>query len=355
MLVLLRRILMMLENFRIDIDRLLGLSSSPSQRVKYGWVPAAQTVYGGNTPISVPAGYIHQSAEPHGGPDIEGVYVEPIDGWSSMVWRWADTVRVDAIQRAIGPGGNPAYRMEIAQTDGSSSGTTPGSPRAELYSVDPAEKRRGRVVTSGQFFNDGDEYWATFAVYLPTGFPGQDWSTLFQRKLDDRFFDTCIDQNADPQTCKKFFMSWLSINVHPAPGSSTQSQVDASVPGYPAWTKDPGGAPDFVKICNLADITDRWAQFIVHEKVSSGNDGVADVELIVAGKSLAKVQVAPFPETPPQPRPTFPTPTYKGDVYGHFQYGYYRTNAKNPPTAAVTYSPLLIKRGPARGTVPPLP
>jgi hypothetical protein len=79
-----------------------------------------------------------------------------------------------------------------------------------------------------------------------------------------------------------------------------------------------------VRICALDDIAGQWAQFTVHEKLSSGTDGAADVTLRLANKPPVKTVLAPA--LPATTATTFPT----GDVKGHFQYGYYRENEPAP-------------------------
>src|SRR5512135_706193 len=108
-------------------------------------------------------------------------------------------------------GGFPAYHMELSQGDTASPGTTGDHPRAELFSLDPSELRRERPAAPGSLgsLSDGDEYWATFAIFIPSNFPSNhDWATLFQRKIDDRSF-------------KDNFLTWFSINVQ-------KTRVDAS-------------------------------------------------------------------------------------------------------------------------------
>jgi hypothetical protein len=132
-----------------------------------------------------------------------------------------------------------------------------------------------------------------------------------------------------------------------------KTRVDASIPGYPAFPGGPGGAPDDVKICALGDIAGQWAQFTVHEKLSTGTDGAADVTLKVANNPPVAVTVAPIP--PATTAATFPA----GDVKGHFQYGYYRDNGLapgatlRPGTGVVHYTPLVVSK--TGGNVPQLP
>lgn len=304
--------------------------------VNYDWQPPAQQVGDDATAdIAVPQGYIHQTAEAlGGGPDIQGVYAEPVSGWESVVWRWADTKRF-SIQRIPRPEGVPTYRMEIEPTDGASSGTHGDAPRAELYSVDAGEKRRDRPVSPGIILRDGDEYWATFAVYIPSSFPmNHKWATLFQRKFDDR--------EALPDAQGQYhYLSWFGVNVHGAeldagiPGRKTQGDYSAAFA-----TLDPQ-APG-----NLPPVADQWTQFVVHEKLSSGNDGLA--ELYVNGSHVPVVSGQPTVRA--------------GDINHHFQYGYYRSNdprtgdVRGPGLGVLYYTPLLIKRGSAQASdAPKLP
>jgi hypothetical protein len=279
--------------------------------VEYGWQPPPQTVGGGATVWTVPAGYIHQTAwSQNGGPDIRGVYAKPNSGWQSMVWRWADTMRSNSIQHVTGPGGDPAYRVELAPTDGPSPGTSGNNPRAELFSVDPAEKRRTRPAPVGSVLRDGDEYWVTFALYIPTNFPtNHRWATLFQRKIQDT--------SRSP--------SWFTLNVH-------GTTLDVSVPG---------NTPDvFMPISTLSEVAGHWVQFTGHEKLSSGSGGLA--EFYVNGARKMSVSG----------KPTVPS----GDINFHFQYGYYRANKPQGPGVGVLYyTPMLIKRGASQGIVPALP
>jgi hypothetical protein len=283
--------------------------------VEYGWVPPAQTVGGGATTWTVPAGYVHQTAwAQNGGPAVRGVYAQPNSGWQSMVWRWADTMRSTSIRSVTGPGGRPAYRMELSPDDHASPGTAGDHPRAELFSVDPAEKRRQRPAPAGSVLRDGDEYWATFALHIPTDFPtNHRWATLFQRK----FQDTATSP------------AWFTLNVH-------GTTLDVTVPG-----DTPGR---FVPVADLAQLRGKWVQFTVHEKLSSTN-GTA--ELFVNGERKPIVTG----------QPTVPA----GDVDFHFQYGYYRANepangqTQGPGVGVVHFTPMLIARGAVPGPVPALP
>jgi hypothetical protein len=283
--------------------------------VEYGWVPPAQTVGGGATTWTVPAGDVHQTAWAEGGgPALRGVYAHPVGNWRSMVWRWADTMRSASIRSVTGPGGEPAYRVELTPDDHASPGTAGDHPRAELFSVDPAEKRRQRPAPAGAVLRDGDEYWATFALHVPADFPtNHRWATLFQRK----FQDTATAP------------AWFTLNVH-------GTTVDVTVPG------DTAGR--FVPVADLAQLEGQWVQFTVHEVLSS-TSGVA--ELYVNGERRMRVTG----------QPTVPA----GDVDFHFQYGYYRANepangqTQGPGVGVVHFTPMLIARGPTPGPVPALP
>jgi len=300
--------------------------------VEYGWLPPAQQVGGGaNADLLVPAGYIHQTAwDEGGGPDIQGVYAKPNSGWQSMIWRWADTMRFAAIQHVTGPGGKPAYRMEVAPTDKSSPGTSPDSPRAELFSVDPGEKRRQRSASAGSVLRDGDEYWATFALYIPSDFPkNHRWATLWQRKFDDR------EGNSGS------FLTWFTLNVH-------GTDLDVTIPGDAPFgiNSAPFATLESNPTGPLPTVVDRWTQFTAHERLSSGNDGLA--EFYVNGTRVMSLSGEPTVRA--------------GDINFHFQYGYYRTNkpkgdggTQGPGLGVVHYTPMLIKLGSTQGDVPALP
>lgn len=324
----------------------------------YQWVPPDQTVYTSSADPGqlIPAGFVRQTAwgrpavSPEARPpDLQAVYAAPVTDWNSVVWRWADTWRRDSIQRVITGGNIPAYRFELAQSDGTTPGTSGNAPRAELMSVDPSEKRRERAASTGSL-SDGEEYWATFAVFIPADsneFPtNQRWATLFQRKLDDRYFASPQANQPRPEVTN--FCTWLSIAVQ-------GTKVVASIPGYPAWPGTQGGATSDVEICKLADVAGQWAQFIVHENLSSSGAGTADVELRVAAQPPKSVPIAPLVGGH-----TFPGPIPEGDVKAHFQYGYYRTNeaagtSSNPPgTGLVYYTPLMVSRTGLAG-LPSLP
>jgi len=111
---------------------------------------------------------------------------------------------------------------------------------------------------------DGQEYWATFAVYIPPEFPtNHDWATLFQRKFQD---------NGVPAGAR-----WLSINVH-------GSRIDVRVPRA-------SGPETDLPLADLTDVTGRWVQFVIYERLSSGSAGAAKIR-IVGGSYNAFVQLA---------------------------------------------------------------
>jgi hypothetical protein len=246
-------------------------------------------------------------------------------------------MRRDAIQRVAFEGGFPAYRFEVSQSDGPSQGTSGNHPRAELYSVDPAEKRRGREAAAGALgsLRDGQEYWATFAIYIPSGFPpNHRWATLFQRKVDDAY-------------PKRF--TWLTINVHWRK-TPRENWIDASIPGYPAFTGDPGGATHDVDICKLDAATDQWVQFTVHEKLSSKGAGIAELWFNFPGQTPTRVPVGTHPSGNSFPAEWIDANGNKRENRGHFQYGYYRDNdpadskKTGPGTGVVYHTPLLISK-----------
>jgi hypothetical protein len=232
-----------------------------------------------------------------------------------MVWRWADTMRSNSIQHVTGPGGHPAYRAALAPTDKSSPGTAGDHPRAELFSVDPAEKRRQRSAPAGSVLRDGDEYWVTFALYIPANFPkNHRWATLFQRKFQDTA--------SSP--------AWFTLNVH-------GTTLDVSVPG---------STPEIYKpIATLSEVAGKWVQFTAHEKLSSVNSGLAEFYI----NGVRKMSVSGQPTVS------------AGDINFHFQHGYYRANepangqTQGPGVGVLYYTPLLIKRETLQGITPALP
>ena len=288
-----------------------AVSEAPEPRgVEYGFIPEAQTVYPGRHPIEVPAGYVHQTAwDTGGGPDIEGVYAYDFSDWQSMVWRWSDTMRPDAIQHVTGPGGLPAYRVEVANHDHSSPGTAGDNPRAELFSIDPAEGRRERVPPRGNIFRDGDEYWATFAMRLAEDFPTTHrWATFVQRKFQNGY-DTPVD--------------WFTLNAH-------RDRIDFTPPGTPRGT--------FEDITTVTALRGRWTQFTFHERVSSGSDGY--FAIYMDGEMVGERHGATIAA---------------GDVNYTIHYGYYRSNEGGPGVGVIHYSPFMILRGSEPGTIPSLP
>jgi hypothetical protein len=287
----------------------------------YGWLPPAQLVGGGKEPRdTVPPGYIQQTAfQDGGGPDLRGVYTTPSHDWSPIVWRWADTNRVGCIRRvtrrtAKRPTGFPTYRFEVAPTDRASGGTAGNAPRAELFSVDPGEKRGQRRPPDGGVVRTNQEYWATFAIRISKSFPeNHKWATLFQRKRPDNVA-----------------WQWFSLNVH-------GDMIDVSLPGPEAT--------DYVPVTTLAELKGRWVQFTVHEVLKTGAGGLVEVYLNRDRKVLEEVHGS----------------VPGGDLGFHFQYGYYRTNdpkrpgTEGPGVGIVHYTPLLIRRGPLTRLVPALP
>ncbi|MBO9661486.1 heparin lyase I family protein [Dokdonella sp.] len=285
----------------------LRLEAAPPAALEYGYLPPVQIVGGGTNPEPVPAGYIHQTAWDlrDGGPDIEGVYAHDFGNWKSLVWRWADTRRVDSIQRVHpGPGTEaPVYRFELTQADRPSSGTDGNHPRAEFFSVDPEEDRRGRVPPRENIIRDGDEYWATYALYLRGDFPlNHQWATLGQRKF---------------QNGRRNPGQWFTLNVH-------RNNLDYNVPL--------GGQSDYHFIANVSDVLERWIQVTIHEKASSGSDGL--FELYIDGARVERREGATLDP---------------GDINYNFHIGYYRENdggpSTRPGTGVVYMTPLLILRG----------
>ncbi|UXI66777.1 polysaccharide lyase [Tahibacter amnicola] len=297
------------------------VSTLPVTHVQYGYLPPIQYVGGGMQTSPVPAGRIHQTAwDQSGGPDIVGVYTHDYNGWKSLVWRWADTMRSDAI-RPVSPAPGttyPAYRFELAPWDHASPGTAGDHPRAEFFSVDPAEDRRQRVPPRENIIRQGDEYWATFALYLAPDFPlNHRWATLVQRKFQNGL--------SNPS-------QWFSVNAH-------MNKLDYQFPR--------GISGDYKVVANISDVRGRWIQFTIHEKASSNSDGL--FEVYVNGQLHG--------------RKTGPT-LDPGDINYNFHLGYYRANepangqTSGPGVGVVYETPLLIWRGPNPGgiaTVPALP
>lgn len=290
----------------------------PSNTVEYGYIPPAQTVHGGADPIYVPAGYIHQTAwaETGGsGGNLLGVFTYPANGWYSMVWRWADTMRLNSIQAVTAPGGKPAYRFELTPNDHASPGTAGDHPRAEFFSVDAAEDRREYTPPRDNIIRQGDEYWASFSLYLATDFPlNHRWATLVQRKFQNNV------SNPPP---------WFGINVH-------KNTLDYSLPC---------GVPDDYRfLANVSDIRGRWIQITIHEKASAYSDGL--FELYMDGVLKDRKTGATIQE---------------GDINYNFHLGYYRANEPadgetyGPGTGVIYETPLIMFRGSNPGTIPSLP
>ncbi len=291
---------------------------SPPSHVEYGYLPPAQTVGGGSTVFTVPSGYIHQTAwDQGGGSQIQGVYTWPWNGWQPMVWRWADTMRSNAIVRiAPGPGTTyPVYRFELTPQDHSSPGTDGDHPRAEFFSVDPAEDRRQRTPPPSNIIRQGDEYWATFALYLPNDFPtNHRWATLMQRKFQNGL--------TSPSP-------WFTLNVH-------KGVLDFTLPR--------GADSEYQFLANLSDVKGRWTQITIHEIASANADGLFEVYMnrtLVARKNGPTID--------------------PGDINYNFHLGYYRANERasgetqGPGLGVVYETPLLIRRGVNSGGINAVP
>jgi hypothetical protein len=285
-----------------------SMSAAGPARVVYGYRPPSQLVGGGTNTYPVPAGFIHQTSwTSSGGPDIEGVYTHDFGAWTAMVWRWADTMRSDAIQRLpIGPGTQaPVYRFELTQNDHASPGTNGDHPRAEFFSVDPEEDRRGRTPPRSNIIREGDEYWATFAIHLAPDFPlNHRWATLAQRKFQNGL-------SAPSQ--------WFTLDVHK---------------GKLEYTEPRGTLYEYKPLADLTAIRGRWVQITIHEIASSGSGGLFEVYLDGALKGR---RVGPTIDA--------------GDINYNFHYGYYRANepardeSVGPGIGVLYETPLLIRRG----------
>jgi hypothetical protein len=307
---------------RVSVTTQSGCTVTPGG-VQYGYFPPAQTVGGSRTnTFTVSAGQVHQTAwaETNGSAaaNIDGAYAFPVDGWTSLVWRWADTMRQDAIRLVTGAGGSLAYRVELSPTDHASPGTDGDHPRAEFFSVDPAEDRRERTPPAANTLRAGDEYWATFAICIPEDFPeNHRWATLVQRKLD----------NVAASTTET---AWFTLNVH-------LDKVDIAIPGTPRTDYT------YAQIATLSEIKNRWVQVTIHEKLSTA---AGIFEFFVDGVRKAS-------------RIGQPTIADTSALY-NFHYGYYRANepassqTAGPGTAVVYYSPFMIYRGAQPSVVPAL-
>jgi len=291
--------------------------------VEYGYLPPAQTVGGGSTTFTVPAGQVHQTAWAEtggeGAANINGAYAYDYQGWKSLAWRWADTMRHESIQQVTGADGSLGYRVELTPDDHASPGTAGDHPRAEFFSVDPAEDRRERTPPTANTLRAGDEYWATFAVCIPSDFPeNHRWATLVQRKLDNV-------AAASTNT------AWFTLNVH-------MNRVDIAVPGTVRSDYS------YPQIGTLADFKNRWVQVTIHEKLSTGSDGV--FELFVDGVRKAS-------------RIGQPTISDTSALY-NFHYGYYRANEPDssqttgPGPGVLYYSPFMFYRGSQPAVIPSL-
>ena len=285
-------------------------------RLVYGFQPAgSQQIYGGRTTNwTVPNTHIHQTSwaqSPGSAANILATYAF-LDGvWYPLRWRWADTMRQDAIRSAPSPGtpSYPSYRFEIRPSDHASPGTAGDHPRAELFSVDAEEAARGRVPPRQNVVRQGDEYWATWSMYLAADFPtNQKWATLFQRKFDNKARST---------------KTWFGINVH-------GDKIDYTLPQSCALS-----ACDYNQffLTSVSAARGKWINFRIHEKASTGSDGL--FELYMDGRLIQRRY----------------GPTIEDASADHnFHYGYYRANermnaAAQPPGVGVVYfSPLMIAR-----------
>lgn len=294
----------------------IAAATPPAHRIVYGYVPpGSQTISGGaSTYWTVPNSQIHQTSwaqSPGSAPNIQGNYAYADGVWNALQWRWADTMRNNAVTTVASPGSPsfPAYRFEIRPSDHASPGTAGDHPRAEFFSVDGYEARRGRVPPRQNVIKQGDEYWATWSMYLAADFPtNHKWATLFQRKFDNL------------TTAAK---SWFSINAH-------GDKLDFVLPG-----SCPVNACDYSQnfISSVSAARGKWTTFTIHEKASTGADGF--FELYVNGRLVRRRDAATIESA-------------AGDY--NFHYGYYRANepmnsaAQPPGTGVVYFSPLMIAR-----------
>ena len=281
------------------------------------WIARPRNV-GGATPTEtlLPANSPTAWAATGGvGAAYQGAYAYDYGGGRPRCGAWR-SMRHQSIQHLDAADGTAAYRVELTPDDHASPGTAGDHPRAEFFSVDPAEDRRQRQPPRQNIFRDGDEYWATFAMCLPGDFPDNHrWATLVQRKF----------QNNMPST----YPSWFTLNVH-------RTTVDIALPGTPLNAA-------YVPIATLGELKNRWVQFVFHEKVSSGSAGY--FEFFMDGVKKAS-----------RSGPTIPA----GDINFNFHYGYYRANERDdrepypPGIGVVYYSPLMIFRGPQPTATPVL-
>lgn len=288
------------------------LPRQPGGSVNYDYVPPAQRVGGGSGTQEVKPGYIFGPTWQNGGSsELKGIYPAPQNGWEPLVWRWKDTLRQDAITSGIGPGGVPSYKFEVKAGDGPSPGTH-ANPRAELFSIDPSEKRGQRPAPQDNIVKNGDEYWMTFGTYIPEDFSqNQKWATLFQRKQ--------ADGTTDPPP-------WGSISVH-------GKYIDFNFPHAP--TNDGGAEAARVARIPIDEIKGKWVQFTVHEKARADSSGLWEVYM--GDKKLGQHQ----------------GPTVRDGVNYHIQYGYYR-DANVPKDDRVYETPIMIYRGAKPPEIPKL-
>jgi hypothetical protein len=306
------------KNWPVLVKVTAGVPPPASHRIVYGYVPdGSQKIYGGaSTFWTVPNSHIHQTswAQSAGSaPNIQGNYAYADGVWNALQWRWADTMRNNAITTVSSPGSPsyPAYRFEIKPSDHASPGTAGDHPRAEFFSVDGEEAQRKRTPPRQNVIKQGDEYWATWSMYLASDFPtNHKWATLFQRKFDNKANATVT-------------RSWFSINAH-------GDRLDYTLPGACALN-----ACDYSQtfIKSVSSSRGKWTTFKIHERASTGSDGL--FELYVDDRLVQ--------------RRDGPTIEDRNADY-NFHYGYYRGNermnpASQPPGTGVVYmSPLMIAR-----------
>jgi hypothetical protein len=296
---------------------------NPDGPVSYNYNPPAQTIHDGSQVFTIPAGMVYQKAwndraEGDVIPYINGVYAADYNGWQSVVFRWADTMRTDAIQRWNMPNGKPAYRIQLTMNDGASPGTLGGNPRAELFSVDATEARREHVPPIPNQLWEGDEYWIRFAVFFPNDFPrNHKWATLIQRKFDNKV-----------PSREAYGMNWFGVTVH-------GQQLTLSVPGEPL--------DQIMRMDDLQNVLGKWVLFEVHEKISSGPDGIFEFWMNGVKKAERRAPTVPAGSIHPM-----------GRILYTFHYGYYRSNVGEDGqpvgTGVVYYSPLMMFRGAQPGT-----
>lgn len=306
------------KNWPVVVKVGAGVPPSGTHRLVYGYVPpGSQNIYGGaRTFWSVPNAQIHQTSwaqSPGKAPNVQGNYAYSDGVWNALQWRWADTMRNTSVATVPSPGSPsfPSYRFEVKPSDHASPGTAGDHPRAEFFSVDGEEARRGRTPPRQNVVKQGDEYWATWSMYLAADFPtNHKWATLFQRKFDNL---------ANASVTR----SWFSINAH-------GDKLDFVLPG-----SCPVNACDYSQsyIASVSSSRGKWMTFKIHEKVSTGSDGFFELyvnDRLVRRRDGATIESA------------------AADY--NFHYGYYRANermnsaAQPPGTGVVYFSPLMIAR-----------